>query len=150
MISNISGNEKSNLNINKIENDNSPMKKIILANKGEADYIAAMDADNDGAVSMDEFDKYCEKNGISQEAKQKLLLTMQMAKTSEAILKEASKKDEEEIYTQEEENDKENKEIDEEDSKIDYEKYIKYCEEYTNSDTKEEPKIFIEKEAWLI
>lgn len=138
MISSTSGNKEAN-QLNAIQNNNSQnyAKKIVLASKGESGYSPIFDVDNNGIITLDEFNKYCEENGIGEEDKLKLMMCMQTSKSREAFLKK-EKEDDGRIYSRKGD-EKYVEEMDEDkNSIVTYEEYIKYCQEYANSGEKEE------------
>ena len=57
---------------NKAENNQSPASKIVLAKKGSPAYMKQFDTDNDGEITLEEFNKYCEENDISDNDKIKI------------------------------------------------------------------------------
>ena len=132
MISKIQGsNQESNLKAFEKNNSNfNHAKKIILANKGETGYMPAFDIDNDGIITLDEFNQYCSENGISEEEKLKLISLMANSKVSEKLSKNDDKKENERIYAKNVEEMDENK-----NSIITYEEYIEYCKKRTNQET---------------
>ena len=81
MISGASGNKEAN-QLNPIQNNSSQnyAKKIVLASKGESGYSPIFDVDNNGIITLDEFNKYCEENGVKEEDKLKLMMSMQSSK----------------------------------------------------------------------
>ena len=69
------------LEIKKSDGSNSSKtKSITIVKKGEAGYMEAMDKDKDGEVTMEEFNSYCEENGVDDKTKLALLETIQSAK----------------------------------------------------------------------
>ena len=87
-------NNKTNKNAG--QKNTSPASKITLAKKGQAGYMKEMDADNDGKVTLEEFNQYCEENGLSSEDKMKLLTCMQVSQMNEKISEDNKKAQEEE------------------------------------------------------
>ena len=143
MILPTSGNKEVN-QINPIQNqDNNSSdyaKKIVLANKGEAGYSPIFDLDENGIITLDEFNRYCEENGVSNEDKLQLMMTMQNSKNMQAMTKK--KEENSQIYARKGD-EKYVEEMDENrDSVITHYEYMKYCQEYANSkeDTKEKTK----------
>lgn len=140
MISQTSGNkEVNNLNFeNKIASSNNYADKIILANKGEAAYIPGMDLDDDGIITLSEFNKYCEENSVSDSDKLKLLSIMQGTKDSEVITKSEDEKQKQKHGIYAVKGDKKYvKEMDENnDSKITNEEYLKYCQNRISQESK--------------
>lgn len=156
---------KNNLSANAPKSDADYTKKIVLASKGEAGYNIHMDSDQDGIVTLAEFNEYCEENSIDEEAKQRLLEVMQMAKISSEIndktLKEENKTDKaddketletdsDSIYARRGD-DKYDERMDEnKDSKVTYKEYLDYCQKRANEkgETKETSnQTFEEKKA---
>ncbi len=78
------------------QKNSSPASKITLAKKGQAGYMKEMDADNDRKVTLEEFNQYCEENGLSSEDKMKLLTCMQVSQMNEKISEDNKKTQEEE------------------------------------------------------
>ena len=113
------------------------------AKKGEPSYMKAMDADEDGIVSFEEFKNYCEENGISPKDMMKMAQIASSYRTMQAQ-KEAGKT----IEKQDEaETQSKIKEIGSEayyakrgdskydetmdtnnDSKVSYKEYLEYCQ----------------------
>lgn len=135
MIYSASGNKEAN-QIAPVQNSNSQnyAKKIVLASKGESGYSPIFDMDENGIITLDEFNKYCEENGISEDDKLKLMTSMQASKAKDAFLKEEDNKEENKrIYARRGE-EKYVEQMDEnKDSIVTYDEYIKYCKEYANS-----------------
>lgn len=80
-------------NFNKIQNNTSNKEQksgIVVARKGDSGYIRQMDLDEDGEISLEEFNQYCEENGVSQEEKLRMLNTMQTAKTNSKLMAKAT------------------------------------------------------------
>lgn len=91
-------NSQKNISKNNIKKTDLPKNKtasaeskIILSQKGQAGYMQQMDLDGDGAVSMEEFNKYCEKNGISGKDKSALLTAINNAQKDSKTFSENSK-----------------------------------------------------------
>ncbi|MBQ7287079.1 MAG: hypothetical protein IJW73_04885 [Candidatus Gastranaerophilales bacterium] len=142
MILHTSRNEEVN-QLNCFENNNSQSyaKKIVLASKGETGYSPNFDVDENGIITLDEFNKYCEENNVNEKDKLKLMLSMQNSKVKDKIFKEDDKKDSR-IYARKGD-EKYVEEMDEnKDSIVTYNEYIKYCQEYANSkDKKDDTKL---------
>ena len=129
---------KSPLQLNNNLAKNNSSENQILAKRGDAGYIKAMDLDNDGSISMDEFNQYCEDNKISGDARIKLLMVMNVANTSEILNdKQAEiRKQKEEKTKEDEENSK--SEADEESKTFDkniankpsYEEYVENLKKF--------------------
>lgn len=145
---------KNNLAANTPKNDADYAKKIVLASKGEAGYNIHMDLDKDGIITLAEFNEYCEENSVDEQAKQRLLEVMQMAKLSSDINEKTIKKQEKEVQETQKEpeidsdsiyarrgDDKYDERMDEnKDSKVTYKEYMDYCEKraLANEDNKKE------------
>ena len=133
MISSASWNKEANQANSLQDGAQNYAKKIVLANKGETGYMSAFDLDQNGIITLDEFNKYCEENGVGEEDKLKLMLNMQSAKIKQKLAKQEEEKDDKRIYAKKGE-EKYVEEMDEnKDSIVTYDEYIKYCEEYANS-----------------
>ena len=78
------------------QKNSSPASKITLAQKGQAGYMKEMDADDDGKITLEEFNQYCEENGLSSEDKMKLLTCMQVSQMNEKISEDTKKAQDEE------------------------------------------------------
>ena len=136
---------KNNKLNNKACNSQSPASKIVLAKKGSPSYMKQFDADNDGQITLEEFNEYCEKNGINDKDKIKLLQIMQLSnsnsKTVNANLKKDEKSDEldEQMVYAKKGDDKYNEEMDtNKNGVITYAEYIRYMQKCHNSDSDEE------------
>ncbi len=135
MILPASGNKEVN-QINPIQNQNNNSsdyaKKIVLANKGESGYSPIFDLDSNGIITLDEFNRYCEENGVSDEDKLKLMMTMQCAKNTQ-VMTGKKEEDNPQIYARKGD-EKYVEEMDENrDSVVTHYEYIKYCQDYANS-----------------
>ena len=152
MISKASGSKEA-LNFefdNKLNSNNDFRKKIVLANKGDMGYMQVVDMDGNGIITLDEFDEYCDKNEITDEARLKLMTVMTCAKKNDAIIGEQVEKAEEKEENKEKENrniyarrgeEKYVEEMDEnKDSVVTYDEYINYCEKYASSNKEEDEK----------
>lgn len=84
-------------NLNKVSTSNSSQSStgIVLAKKGDSGYIEAMDADGDGEITFEEFNDYCEANGVSMEEKIKLASLMIGSKTQTKLVTKAAENQEE-------------------------------------------------------
>ena len=117
---------------------------VVYARKGEPMYQKDMDADEDGVVTFEEFNNYCDENDISYAQRSEMLqnrLNFQLhsdrARSSEEIRKIESKG--EALYA-EEGDDKYTEEMDSNsDGKITYEEYMKYCEEQEQAQDTPQP-----------
>lgn len=89
----------SNYSKNKIDNTkcSSNSAKIgsqtILAKKGQAGYLKEMDLDEDGKVSLEEFNEYCEYNGIGAKEKLAMVTAMLAANKNSKLAKDATKEE---------------------------------------------------------
>lgn len=141
MIFETSGNkEVNNSDFFKNNNTQDYSRKIVLANKGEMGYIPGIDLDNNGIITLDEFNKYCEENELSQDDKLKLMSVMQAAKTSQALSDDKEEEDKR-IYARKGDKKYVEKMDENKDSKVTYEEYMKYCAKYAseNKETQKEP-----------
>lgn len=127
--------------------------KITLVKKGQAGYMKAMDTDNDGKITLEEFNEYCKENGLSEQDKMKLLTCMQVSTMNDKIQKDAekakedtekdeeksSKNDEKSVYAKKGD-DKYNEEMDlNKNDVVTYAEYIQYLQQQkdkTNSTEK--------------
>ncbi|MCM1004614.1 MAG: hypothetical protein NC408_09795 [Candidatus Gastranaerophilales bacterium] len=117
---------------------------VVYARKGEPMYQKEMDADEDGVITFQEFNDYCDENDISYSQRSEILqnrlqfqLHSDRAKSSEQIRQIESKG--EAVYA-EEGDDKYSEEIDaNSDGKITYDEYMKYCEEQEKAQTNQQP-----------
>lgn len=117
------------------------------AKKGEPMYQKDMDEDEDGVVTFEEFNDYCDANGISVKDRQLMLqnriswhLTQEMKEKSKEI-KEKDKnnnQEEERVYAKSGEPKYEAEMDADSDGVITYDEYMKYCEENGVSDEKEQ------------
>ena len=159
MLSNISSAQgqsaqiSKDLLLNQKQTKTSP-KSPELVKKGEVGYLQGMDSDNDGIVTLDEFNEYCDKNGVSEKEKLALMQVIMNAKTAQKVnentgkaSKEINKKENENIDEEDSSkivyakkgDDKYNKEMDfNNDEKITYEEYLRYCQQ--NAKPKEDTK----------
>lgn len=65
--------------------------QTILAKKGQACYIKDMDLDEDGQVTFEEFNEYCENNGISAQDKLKMATAIIAANKDSKVAKDTAK-----------------------------------------------------------
>ncbi|MBR1908093.1 hypothetical protein IJ818_04065 [bacterium] len=99
-------NTAQNTNAEK-SSDNNPASKIILTKKGSSGYIKGMDENDDGEVTLEEFNNYCEENGVSEKDKIAMLTSMTVSKKNEKIVEKNIKTEDKEKSRQEQaENDK--------------------------------------------
>lgn len=139
----------SMLSLKSNNNDNGIANNTFYAKKGEPMYQEAMDSDNDGIVSFEEFKTYCKENNISAKD-MKDMIEMRMAyRMSQEADKKANNTENKElptgsldlIYAKDGDGNY-NAELDtNKDSKVSYFEYLRYCEqnarmEAKNSDTK--------------
>jgi len=130
---------------NKAENNQSPASKIVLAKKGSPAYMKQFDTDNDGEITLEEFNKYCEENDISDNDKIKILQVMQLSnsnsKTINANLKKDDKPndiDEKMVYAKKGD-DKYNEEMDtNKNGVITYAEYIQYMQKHKDHNSNED------------
>ena len=114
----------------------------IYAEKGEPTYQKDMDADEDGIITFQEFNDYCEENDVSYAERKQMLenrLTLQLHKENakaSAKVREI-KPQAEAVYAKEGERNYDEAIDANKDGKITYEEYLKYCEENKES-TKDE------------
>ena len=76
-----------NKNSNK---DYKPANDITIAKKGDNSYIKQMDLDDDGVITLEEFNKYCEENGVSEEEKIRMLQMMNTSKANSKLVAKAA------------------------------------------------------------
>lgn len=77
-------------NFNQKTNNDNPANKIVIAKKGDSGYIKQMDLDDDGEISLEEFNKYCEENGVSEKEKMRMFQMMQTSKTNSKLVDKAA------------------------------------------------------------
>ncbi len=126
-------------------------KGAVYAEKGQPMYQKDMDKDEDGVITLKEFNDYCDENDINYAKRKQMLenrlqyqLNTEHAKISAEISK--IKPESKEIYA-EEGDDKYDEEIDEDgDGKITYEEYLKYCKELEKEHSEEPSNAQMEKE----
>lgn len=80
-------------NVNKTTNlqNKTAGNQTILAKKGQAGYIKDMDLDEDGQVTFEEFNEYCENNGISAQDKLKMATAIIAANKDSKVAKDTAK-----------------------------------------------------------
>lgn len=124
--------------------NNSTNTGAVYAREGEPMYQKDMDADEDGVITFQEFNDYCDENDISYAERKQMLqnrlefqLNSDRARVS-AEIKEI-KPEGDAVYAKE--GDKNyDKEIDENsDGKITYDEYMRYCEENEKAKEKQQP-----------
>lgn len=109
-------------------------KGAVYAEKGEPTYQKEMDADEDGIITFQEFNDYCDENDISYSERKQMLenrLTLQLHKENakaSAAIKEI-KPESETVYAKEGEKNYDEAMDSNKDGKVTYEEYLKYCEE---------------------
>ena len=129
---------------------NKQNNNLYYAKKGEPMYQKDMDEDEDGIVTFEEFNDYCDANGIGAKERQLMLqmrlsyhMTQEMAKKSKEIEKikpkeeesetaqkeSAENEDEEAVYARIGDTKYENVMDSDNDGVITYDEYMKYCEE---------------------
>ena len=132
----------------KIESKNnqktSPYSNIILAKKGSAGFIKQMDLNNDGQVSLEEFNKYCEENNISEKDKLQMLQAIISANSDDKTVKSNLKDDDETkvedkaIYAKKGD-EKYNEDMDlNKNGVVTYAEYLKYLNDKIKSENSEE------------
>lgn len=84
---------KSNI-LNQDNKISSPASNIIIVKRGEAGYMKQMDTDDNGEVSLEEFNKYCEENGVETKEKIALLTAIQSAKSNLKTVNNSLKQEE--------------------------------------------------------
>ena len=139
LIQNI-GKTASNLNKTNIGKN----EQVVYARKGEPMYQKDMDADEDGVITFQEFNDYCDENDISYGERQQMLqnrlefqLHADRAESSEQIRQ--IKPEGEAVYAKEGD-DENDEEIDSNgDGKITYDEYMKYCEEQEKAQETTQP-----------
>lgn len=107
---------------------------VVYAREGEPMYQKEMDADEDGVITFQEFNDYCDENDISYGQRSEMLqnrlqfqLHTDRARVSEEI--KQIKPESDSVYAKEGD-DEYSEEIDENcDGEITYDEYLKYCEE---------------------
>ncbi|MGN0018481.1 MAG: hypothetical protein ACI37S_05515 [Candidatus Gastranaerophilaceae bacterium] len=132
----------------KIESKNnqktSPNSNVILAKKGSAGFIKQMDLNNDGQVSLEEFNKYCEENNISEKDKLQMLQAIISANSDDKTVKSNLKDDDETkvedkaIYAKKGD-EKYNEDMDlNKNGVVTYAEYLKYLNDKIKSENSEE------------
>lgn len=83
---------KNKVNNNAISSQNRSIgNQTILAKRGQAGYLKEMDLDEDGKISLEEFNEYCENNGISSKDKITMVTAMLAANTNSKLAKDTIK-----------------------------------------------------------
>lgn len=130
---------------------NSKAKGAVYAEKGQPMYQKDMDKDEDGIITLQEFNDYCDENDISYAQRKQMLenrlqyqLNTEHAKASEEVRK--IQPEIEKVYA--EEGDEEyDKAMDEDgDGKVTYDEYMKYCNEQEETKEKEPSNAKMERE----
>ena len=70
---------------------------IILVKKGSTGYMTDVDFDDDGNITLEELNKYCDENGVSEKDKIKLMTTMEFSKVKDRLVDENVKQSESEL-----------------------------------------------------
>ncbi len=86
----------SNTKTDNIKRSSSSSKvgsQTILAKRGQAGYLKQIDLDEDGKISLEDFNEYCETNGIEGKAKLAMITAMMAANTNSKIAKETAKEE---------------------------------------------------------
>lgn len=140
-------NFSSNLQKN---NNSSPASKIIVVKKGEVGFMEQMDLDDNGEISLEEFNTYCAENGVSEKDKIALLTAIQNAKQNSKIADEIKKDKKDEtkenssngaIYAKKGDEKYDEKMDTNQDDKVSYSEYFEYInknkqEEMNNANNK--------------
>lgn len=86
-------NNSISTNVNKTTNlqNKTAGNQTILAKKGQAGYIKDMDLDEDGQVTFEEFNEYCENNGISAQDKLKMATAIIAANKDSKVSNDTAK-----------------------------------------------------------
>lgn len=126
-------------------------KGAVYAEKGQPMYQKDMDKDEDGIITLQEFNDYCDENDISYAQRKQMLenrlqyqLNTEHAEVSTKIREIKPKT--EKVYA--EEGDKQyDEEMDSDgDGKVTYEEYMSYCDEQAKSEQKETSNAKMERE----
>ncbi|MBR2525578.1 EF-hand domain-containing protein [bacterium] len=124
----------------KTGNNQSPASKIVLAKKGSPAFMKQFDTDNDGQITLEEFNNYCEENGISEKDKAKILQVMQLANSNSKVVSANINKDEktekidEKMVYAKKGDEKYNEEMDtNKNGVITYAEYIQYLQKHNNN-----------------
>ena len=91
MLSNISSNNMPEVN-SISANQSNKSGNVVLARKNDPGYMKSMDYDNDGVITMEDFNQYCEKNSIDGNGRLRLLTIILLSKTTSEIKKEIQEK----------------------------------------------------------
>lgn len=109
-------------------------KGAVYAEKGQPMYQKDMDKDEDGIITLQEFNDYCDENDISYAERQQMLdnrlqyqLRTEHAKVSQEIRK--IQPETEKVYAEEGDEQYDEEMDSDSDGKVTYEEYMKYCEE---------------------
>lgn len=147
-----SSNQKSDMvqaKENAVQNPNTNgASNIILVKKGSTGYMTDVDFDEDGKITLEELNKYCDENGVSEKVKIELMTTMEFSKVKDSLIDknvESSIKNPTDSKIQGEESsvyakkgdDKYNEAMDSnKDRVVTYEEYVKYCMEQAGKNEK--------------
>jgi len=118
-------------------------KGAVYAEKGQPMYQKDMDKDEDGVITLQEFNDYCDENDISYAQRKQMLenrLQYQLnTEHAEASAKIREIKSESEAVYAEKDDEQYDEAMDENsDGKITYEEYMKYCEEHADDEKPQE------------
>ena len=157
----------SNKNGSPIEQNTDAAKNIILVKKGSTGYMTDVDIDDDGEITLQELNKYCEENGVSEKDKIKMLTAIEMSKVKEKLIEKnvneteynqenqksqeaKNSKEDKSVYAKKGE-DKYNEAIDSnKDGIITYIEYVSYCTENSENHSKtssKEKNIYLNKKT---
>lgn len=130
---------------------NSKAKGAVYAEKGQPMYQKDMDKDEDGIITLQEFNDYCDENDISYAQRKQMLenrlqyqLNTEHAEASAKIRE--IKPETEEVYAEEGEECYDEAMDEDGDGKVTYEEYLKYCEEHAEEFPKESGNAVIEND----
>ncbi len=125
---------------------------IVVVKKGSTGYMSDVDFDDDGTITLEEFNKYCEENGVSEKDKMALMTTMEFSKVKENLINKNVNKTAEQDSQAENSEDKKSvyakkgdKEYNEvmdtnNDGTVTYAEYVSYCSEQAGYENKNSSK----------
>jgi len=139
-------------NASSTEANKNAASNIILVKKGSTGYMTDVDFDEDGTITLEELNKYCEENGVSEKDKMTLMTTMEFSKVKEKLINKNVNTDEEQnskvensdnekpIYAKK--GDREyNEAMDtNKDGTVTYAEYVSYCTEQAGNENKNSSK----------
>ena len=140
-----------------VEQNTNAAKNIILVKKGSTGYMTDIDFDDNGDITLEELNKYCEENGVSDKDKIAMLTTIELSKVKEKLIEknvrqvEVEQEDKQPKDTKEEDSeksvyakkgeDKYNEAMDNNrDGIVTYIEYVKYCTEQAENSAKSSSK----------